>query len=171
MTRTGRIALVVLSGAVMAAGVEGIGRAKGVAKRKVTLSVQGTGCGHEVEPKPVKLEKAKHEDVGWRIQNDCGIARKVLLCVYDAQGKLSRPFDTCTSVPPGLDVAAAMTLAADGGKAELDCPARTEGNYLAVVLVGDEVKAAGCPATPLKERGVPAGDRTFTHRVAVEIVP
>lgn len=174
MTRTGRVAVLALSGIVMVAvGAEGVPVpwAKGVTKRKVSLFVEGTGCAHEIEPKPARLKKEKQGALGWRIQNDCGIGRKVLLCVYDAQGKRSNPFDTCTSVPPGLGVAAAFTLAADGGKAELDCPAKHEGNYLAVVFVGDEVKAAGCPAAPPKERAAPVGDRTFTHRLAVEIIP
>jgi hypothetical protein len=172
MTGTGRIAALALSVVVMvAAAAEDVAWAKGVAKRKVSLFVEGTGCGHDIEAKPAKLEKAKQEALGWRIQNDCNIARKALLCVYDPQGKLSNPFDACTSVPAGLDVAAAFPLAAGGGKAEIDCPAKNEGNYLAVWLVGDEVKGAGCPATPPKERAVPVGEKTFTHRLAVEIVP
>ena len=172
MTRTRRVAALAFSGVVMAAlGAEGAPWAKGATKRKVALFVEGTGCAHEVEPKPVRLKKDKQEALGWRIQNDCGIGRKVLLCMYDAQGKLSNPFDTCTSVPPGVGVAAAFTLAADGGKAELDCPGKNEGNYLAVVFVGDEVKSSGCPAAPPKDRAVPVGDRSFTHRLAVEIVP
>jgi hypothetical protein len=176
MTKTGRVAVLAFSGVVMVAlGAEGIPVpwAKGVAKRKVSLFVEGTGCAHDIEPKPVKLktEKEKQGALGWRIENGCGIARKVLLCVYDAQGKLANPFDTCTSVPPGLRVAASFTLAASGGKAEIDCPAKTEGNYLAVWLVGDEVKGAGCPTTPPKERAMPIGEKTFTHRLAVEIVP
>jgi hypothetical protein len=171
MTRTGRVVVLGLSGIVMVAvGAEGAPWSK-VAKRKVSLFVEGTGCAHDIEPKPVKLEKAKQEALGWRIQNDCGVGRKVLLCVYDAQGKVSNPFDTCTSVPPGLGVAASFTLAANGGKAEIDCPAKSGGNYIADVLVGNEVKGAGCPAAPPRERAAPAGDRTFTHRLAVEIVP
>jgi len=172
MKRTGRVAVLALSGVVMAVlGAEGAPWDRGVAKRKVSLFVEGTGCAHDLEAKPVKLEKAKLEALGWRIQNDCNIGRKVLLCVYDAQGKLSNPFDTCTSVPPGLGVASAFTLAADGGRAEIDCPGKDAGNYLAVVFVGDEVKGAGCPAAPPKESAVPVGDKTFTHRLAVEIVP
>ena len=174
MTSTGRIAVLALSGIVtVAVGAEGVPMpwAKGVTKRKVSLFVEGTGCAHDIEPKPVKLKKEKQGAIGWRIQNDCGIGRKVLLCMYDAQGKLSNPFDTCTTVPAGLAVAAPFTLAADGGKAELDCLAKNEGNYLAAVFVGDEVKGAGCPAAPPKELAVPIGDKTFTHRLAVEIVP
>ena len=164
--------MLALSGVVtVALGADGAPWAKGVAKRKVSLFVEGTACGYDIEPKPVKLKKEKQEALGWRIQNDCGIGRKVLVCVYDAQGKLSNPFDTCTSLPPGLGVATAFTLAADGGKAELDCPAKNEGNYLAAVFVGDEVKGAGCPAAPPKERAAPVGDRSFTHRLAIEIVP
>lgn len=174
MTRTGRVAVLALSGVVMVAvGAEGVPLpwAKGATKRKVSLFVEGPGCAHEIEPKPVKLKKEKQGAMGWRIQNDCGIVRKVLLCVYGAQGKLSNPFDTCTTVPAGLAVGAAFTLAADGGKAELDCLAKNEGNYLAAVFVGDEVKGGGCPAAPPNERAVPIGDRTFTHRLAIEIVP
>jgi hypothetical protein len=172
MMRTGRVAALALSGVMMAAlGAEGAPWSRGAAKRKVSLFVDGTGCGHDVESKPVKLKKEKPDALGWRIENDCGVARKVLLCVYDAQGKRSNPFDTCESVPPGLGVAAPFTLAADGGKAEIDCPAKNVGNYLAVVLVGAEVKGAGCPATPPKERAMPVGEKTFTHRLAVEIVP
>ena len=174
MTKTGRVAVLAFSGVVMVAlGAEGIPVpwAKGVTKRKVSLFVEGTGCAHDIEPKPVKLKKEKQGALGWRIQNDCGIGRKVLLCVYDAQGKLATPFDTCTSVPPGLGAAASFTLDAGGGKAEIDCLAKNEGNYLAVWLVGDEVKGAGCPATPPKERAGPVGEKTFTHRLAVEIVP
>ena len=91
--------------------------------------------------------------------------------MYDAQGKLSNPFDTCSSTPAGLGIAGAFVLDPNGGKAEIDCPAKTEGNYLAAVLVGDEVKGAGCPPTPPKERAAPIGEKTFTHRLAVEIVP
>ena len=172
MTTTSRVALLALSGVVMAAlGAEGAPWSKGLSKRKVTLFVEGTGCGYDIEAKPAKLEKAKQQALGWRIQNDCGIGRKALLCVYDAQGKLSNPFDTCATVPPGLGVAASFTLDANGGKAEIDCPAKNEGNYLAAWLVGDDVKGAGCPATPPKERAAPAGEKTFTHRLAVEIVP
>ena len=173
MTRTGRVAVLALSGVVMVAlGAEGVPVpwAKGIAKRKVSLFVDGTGCGYDIEPKPVQLKKEKLGALGWRIQNDCGIGRKVLLCVYDAQGKLSNPFDTCMTVPPGLTVGSPFALAADGGKAELDCPGKNEGNYLAAVFVGDDVKGA-CPVAPPKERAVPVGDRTFTHRLAIEIVP
>jgi len=174
MKRTGRVSVVAITVVVIAAvGASGlpVPWAKGVTKRKVSLVVEGTGCAHEIEPKPAKLKKEKQGALGWRIQNDCGIGRKVLLCVYDAQGKLSNPFETCTSVPPGLAVGAPFTLTADGGKAELDCLAQREGNYLAAVFVGDEVRASGCPAAPPKERAAPAGDRTFTHRLAIEIVP
>ena len=172
MTTTSRVAALAFSGVALAGlGAEGAPWSKGVTKRKVALFVEGTGCAHEVEPKPVRLKKEKQDALGWRIQNDCGIGRKVLLCLYDAQGKLSNPFDACTSVPPGVGVAAAFTLAGNGGKAEVDCLARNEGNYLAVVFVGDEVKSSGCPAAPPKERSAPAGDRTFTRRLAVEIVP
>jgi hypothetical protein len=173
MAKTARVAVAALSGVMMMAlGAEGLpwGKGKGVAKRKVSLFVEGTGCAHDIEAKPVKLEKAKLEALGWRIQNDCNIGRKVLLCMYDAQGKLSNPFDSCASVPPGLGIAAAFTLAAGGGKAEIDCPVKGEGNYLAAVFAGDEVKGA-CPAAPPKERAAPIGDKTFTHRLAVEIVP
>lgn len=174
MTTTGRVmALALASLVVTAAGTDGApwGKGKGVTKRKVTLFVEGTGCGHDIEPKPVKLEKAKGEALGWRIQNDCGIGRKVLVCMYDAQGKLSNPFDACASMPPGYGVASPFTLTPGGGKAEIDCPARNEGNYLAAVFVGDEVKPSGCPMTPPKERMAPVGEKTFTHRLAVEIVP
>ncbi len=172
MSRTGRVAVLALTGlAMVSLGAGDVAWGKGVTKRKVSLFVDGTGCGHDLEAKPVKLEKAKQEALGWRIQNDCGVSRKVLVCLYDAQGKLSNPFDTCTSVPAGLGGAAPFTLAADGGKAEIDCPGQNEGNYLAVVLVGDEVKGTGCPAAPPKERAAPAGDKTFTHRLAVEIIP
>ncbi len=157
---------------MVAVGAEGAPWSKGATKRKVTLFVEGTGCGHDIEAKPVKLKKEKPEALGWRIQNDCGIGRKVLVCMYDAQGKLSNPFDTCSSVPAGLgDRGRPSPSTANGGKAEIDCPAKTEGNYLAAVLVGDEVKSAGCPATPPKERAAPIGEKTFTHRLAVEIVP
>jgi hypothetical protein len=172
MRAEGRVALLALSGLMaMTVGAECAPWSKGLAKRKVTLFVDGMGCQHEVEPKPVKLEMKKPVAIGWRIQNDCGIARKVLLCVYDAQGKLASPFDACTTAPAGLALGSPLTLAADGGQAELDCPAKTAGNYLAAVFVGDEVRASGCPAAPPKERAVPAGDRTFTHRLAIEIVP
>jgi hypothetical protein len=174
MTRTGRVSVLAFAGVTMAAlGVEGVPVpwAKGVTKRKVSLFVFGTGCAHDIEPKPAKLKKEKQGALGWRIQNDCGISRKVLLCVYDAQGRIAHPFETCTSVPPGLAAGTPFTLAADGGKAELDCLARDEGNYLAAVFVGDEVRGAGCPAAPPKERAVPIGDKTFTHRLAIEIVP
>lgn len=168
----GRAAVLALAGLVtLAAGAEGAPWAKGGAKRKVTLFVEGTGCAHDVEAKPVHLEKAKQGVLGWRIQNDCNIGRKALLCVYDAQGKLSNPFEACTSVPPGLDVAAPFNLTASGGKAEIDCAGKSEGNYLAIVLVGDEIKGTACPATPPKEKIGAMGDRTFTHRLAVEIVP
>jgi hypothetical protein len=173
MKKTGRVALWAFSGVIVAAlGAEGVPVpwAKGVTKRKVSLFVEGTGCAHDIEPKPVKLKKEKQGAIGWRIQNDCGIGRKVLLCVYDAQGKLSNPFDACTSVPPGLDAGTAFTLGASGGKAELDCLAKNEGNYLAAVFVGDEVRGA-CPAAPPRERAVPIGDKTFTHRLAIEVVP
>ncbi len=149
----------------------GVAEAKGGAKRKVTLFVEGTGCAHDVEAKPVKLQKEKHEALGLRIQNDCNIGRKALVCVYDADGKLSNPFDACTSLPPGVDVARVFTLTAGGGKAEMECAVKSEGAYSALVLVGDEVKPAGCPAAPPKERVGAIGDRTFVHRLAVEIVP
>ena len=172
MTMTGRVAALALSGLVMVAvGAEAAPWSRGAAKRKVTLFVEGTGCGHDIEAKPVKLKKEKPEALGWRIQNDCGVVRKVLVCMYDAQGKLANPFDTCSSMPAGLGMASSFTLDPNGGKAEIDCPAKTEGNYLAAVLVGDEVKSAGCPATPPKERAAPIGEKTFTHRLAVEIVP
>src|SRR5688572_18104018 len=173
MTKTGRVAVLAVSGIVMAAvGAEAIPVpwAKGVTRRKVSLFVEGTGCAHDIETKPVKLRKEKQVAMGWRIQNDCGIGREVLLCVYDAQGKLSNPFDVCTSVPAGVGVAAAFTLAAEGGRAELDCLAKNEGHLMAPVFVGDEVKGA-CPAAPPKERAGPIGDKTFTHRLAIEIVP
>jgi hypothetical protein len=143
---------------------------KGGAKRKVTLFVDNMGCAHAVEAKPLRLKKEKSEAVGWRVQNDCNILRRVLFCVYDAQGKLQNPFAACTSVPPGLDIGAPFELTATGGKAELDCPAKSEGNYLALVQVGDEIKA-GCPATPPKEKLGAIGERTFSHRLAIEIVP
>jgi hypothetical protein len=174
MTRTGRVSVLafacVMTATIGAAGVP-IPWSKGVTKRKVSLFVEGTGCAHDIEPKPVKLKKEKQGALGWRIQNDCGIGRKVQVCVYDAQGKLSNPFETCSSVPPGIGVGAPFTLAADGGKAEVDCLAKDEGNYLAAVFVGDEVKTTGCPSAPPKERAVPIGDKTFTHRLAIEIVP
>ena len=165
------MAVVAFSSLAITLGAGDVADAKGGAKRKVSLFVEGTGCAHDVEAKPVRLKKEKQEALGWRIQNDCNVERKALFCVYDAQGKLANPFQTCTSVPPGLDVAAAFTLTAGGGKAEIDCAGKSEGNYLAVVLVGDEIKGTGCPATPPKERLAPMGDRTFTHRLAVEIVP
>ena len=172
MTTTGRVAGLALSGVVMAAAIAGDAAwAKGVTKRRVTLFVDDTGCGHDVESKPVKLEKAKQEALGLRIANECGVARKVLVCLYDGQGKLSNPFDACTSVPAGLGIAAPFTLGAGSGKAEIDCLPKTEGSSMAVVLVGDEVKSAGCPAAPPKERAAPVGEKTFTHRLAVEIVP
>jgi hypothetical protein len=174
MARTHRVAVMALSGVVMlAVGAEGIPKpwSKGITKRKVTLFVDGTGCGHDIEAKPVKLQKEKQGALGWRIQNDCGIGRKTLVCVYDAQGKLSNPFDTCVTVPPGLALGTAFTLGAGGGKAEIDCPARNEGNYLAAVFVGDEVRGSGCPASPPKERAAPVGDKTYNHRLAIEIVP
>ena len=167
-----RAAVLALAGLVtLAASASAVPLVGKGAKRKVTLFVDGTGCAHEVEAKPVHLEKAKQGALGWRIQNDCNIGRKALLCAYDAQGKLSNPFEACTSVPPGLDIAAPFTLTASGGKAEIDCAAKTEGNYLAIVLVGDEIKGTACPATPPKEKIGAMGDRTFTHRLAVEIVP
>ena len=173
MTKPGRVALLAFWGvtALAIGAAEAAPWSKGISKRKVTLFVEGTGCAHDIEPKPVKLKKEKMGALGWRIQNDCGIGRKVLVCMYDAQGKRSNPFDSCESVPPGLGIGTAFTLAADGGKAEIDCPGKSEGNYLAAVFVGDEVKPAGCPASPPKERAVPIGDKTFTHRLAVEIVP
>lgn len=168
----GRAAVLALAGlATMAAGAEGAPWAKGGAKRKVSFFVEGTGCAHDVEAKPVRLEKAKQGVLGWRIQNDCNIGRKALVCVYDADGKLSNPFDACTSLPPGVDVARVFTLTAGGGKAEMECAVKSEGAYSALVLVGDEVKPAGCPAAPPKERVGAIGDRTFVHRLAVEIVP
>ncbi len=145
--------------------------AKGPTKRKVTLAVDGMGCAHEVEPKPAKLEKKKEDALGLRLRNDCGVLRKVLVCVYDAKGALANPFGACTSAPPGLGIAAPLTLRADGGTAEIDCPAQQEGSYLAVVLVGDEIKPAGCPAAPPKEKLLAVGEKTFNHRLAVEIVP
>ena len=174
MTRRVRVAILATSAvSLAAAGAEAVPMpwSKGITKRKVTLFVDGTGCGHDIEPKPVKLQMEKQGALGWRIQNDCGIGRKVLVCVYDAQGKLSNPFDTCVTVPPGLAVGTPLTLTASGGKAEIDCPARTPGNYLAAVFVGDEVRPTGCPAAPPKERAAPAGDKTYTHRLAIEIVP
>lgn len=143
---------------------------KGGAKRKVFLFVDNMGCAHDMEAKPLRLKREKSEAAGWRIQNDCNVLRRVLFCAYDAQGQLSNPFGPCTSVPPGLDIAAPFELTANGGKAELDCAAKSEGNYLALVLVGDEIKS-GCPATPPKEKVGAIGERTFSHRLAIEIVP
>ena len=176
MAKAVRLAVLAVAGVVVTAiGAQAIPIpkpwSKGVTKRKVTLFVDGTGCGHDIEPKPVRLQKEKQGAIGWRIQNDCGIQRRVLVCMYDAQGKISNPFDTCETVPPGLGIGTPFTLAASGGKAEIDCPAKTGGNYLAAVFVGDEVRSSGCPASPPKERAVPAGDKTFTHRLAIEIVP
>jgi len=156
-------ALVTLPGAVA--------HAKGVTKRKVTLAVDNLGCAHDVEAKPVTLKLAKQDSLGLRLQNDCNIGRKALVCMYDAGGKLANPFAACTSVPPGVDVAAPFTLTATGGKAEIDCAAQTAGSYTALVLVGDDVKGAGCPAAPPKERLGETGGRVFNHRLAVEIVP
>ena len=156
---------------LLALGAGDVAHAKGVTKRKVTLAVDNLGCAHDVEAKPVTLKLAKQEALGLHFQNDCNVGRKALVCLYDASGKLSNPFAACTSVPPGVDVAAPFTLTATGGKAEIDCAAKTEGSYTALVLVGDDIKGAGCPAAPPKERLGETGGRTFNHRLAVEIVP
>jgi hypothetical protein len=148
-----------------------VAHAKGVTKRKVTLSVDNLGCAHDVEGKPVTLKLAKQESLGLELHNDCNIGRKTIVCMYDASGKPSNPFAACTSVPPGVDLASSFMLTATGGKAEVVCAAKTEGSYTALVLVGDDVKGAGCPAAPPKERLGETGGRTFNHRFAVEIVP
>ena len=94
----------------------GVAEAKGPQKRAVRLFVEGTGCSHEVDAKPAKLEKKTTDAIGWRIQNGCNIQRKVLVCLYDAAGKRATPFGACTSLPPGLALAAPFTLSASGGK-------------------------------------------------------
>ena len=169
MIATRAISFLVL--AALATLTGGVAHAKGVTKRKVTLAVEGLGCAHDVEAKPVTLKLAKQDSLGLNIQNDCNIGRKTMVCMYDGGGKLSNPFATCTSVPPGVDLASSFMLTATGGKAEVVCAAKTEGSYTALVLVGDDVKGAGCPAAPPKERLGETGGRTFNHRFAVEIVP
>jgi hypothetical protein len=157
--------------ALMAAHASGVAEAKGPQKRNVRLFVEGVGCSHEVDAKPAKLEKKKTDAIGLRIENGCNIQRKALVCVYDAAGKRATPFGACTSVPPGLALATPFTLAASGGKAEIDCPAEHEGSYTAVVYIGDEVRPAGCPATPPKEKMKATGEETFNHRFAIDILP
>ena len=145
--------------------------AKGPTKRKLTLFVSGTGCEHEFEAKPVKLEKAREQAIGWRVRNDCNIQRRVTLCLYDAKGKRVNPFGACTSDPPNISMTAPFTLAASGGLAEIDCAGAQDGAYTAYALVGDLVKSGVCPLSPPKERAVGAGEKTFNHRLAIEIVP
>jgi hypothetical protein len=145
--------------------------AKGPTKRKATLFVHQTGCEVEMEAKAAKLEKAKQDSLGLRVKNDCGIQRKAIACVYDAKGQRATPFGACTSVPPGIGVGSPFTLAANGGSAEIDCPAQAEGSYFAMMLIGDGVRSSGCPASPPKERVSGAGEETFNHRLPIEIVP
>lgn len=151
--------------------VPGGADAKDPTKRKATLLVHGTGCEHEIEAKPARLEKAKQDSLGWRVRNDCGIQRKAMVCVYDAKGQRATPFGACTSTPPGVGLGTLFTLAANGGATEIDCPAQTEGSYFAMMLVGEAVKSSGCPASPPKERPSGAGERTFNHRLPIEIGP
>ena len=146
-------------------------QAKGPAKRNLKLFVHGTGCEHEIEAKPVKLEKAKQGAIGWRVKNDCNIQRRVTVCTYDASGKRANPFGTCTSNPPNLALATPFTLAATGGAAEIDCEAAQEGAYTAYAVIGDLVKPGLCPASPPKEKMMGAGEKTFNHRLEIEIVP
>jgi hypothetical protein len=169
MTR--RAAVVAMAVVAMVPALGSVADAKGGAKRKISLFVEGTGCAHDFEAKPVRLKKEKLESLGLRIENTCNVGRKALLCAYDADGRLSNPFDACTSVPPGLDIASPFSLTATGGKAEMDCAAKNAGSYVVLALVGDEIKGASCPATPPRERMGAIGDRTFVHRLAVEIVP
>lgn len=174
LAQIGRAAALALgSVAVMAVAAEGLPLpfSKGAAKRKVTLFVDGTGCGHSIEAKPARLQKAKQGAIGWRVRNECGIQRRVALCLYDAKGQRANPFGACASVPPGLGLGAPFTLAAGGGSAEIDCPAEQEGAYTAVVLVGDMVKGMACPASPPRERLLAAGEPTHNQRLAIEIVP
>jgi hypothetical protein len=135
------------------------------------LLVHNTACEHEVEAKPAKLEKAKGDAIGWRIKNDCGIQRKVMVCIYDAAGKRADPFGPCTSAPPNVGLGAPFVLTANGGAAEIDCPAQTAGSYVGLLVVGEAVKTSGCPAAPPKERPQGAGEKTFNHRLAIEIAP
>lgn len=141
-----------------------------VKKRKLAVFVEGTGCGFEIEPKPLALRLDKREALGLRIKNDCGFEQKALLCVYGEDGRRASPFEACTSAPPGLGLGAAIGLAAGGGKADVDCAATQPGRYGVVVIVGRQVPA-GCPAAPPKERLGPAGDTVRNHHLEVEIVP
>jgi len=161
------VAIVVIVGSVS----YDIAYAKGPQKRNLKLFVHGTGCEHEVEAKAAKLEKAKQDSLGWRVKNDCGIQRKAMVCVYDAKGQRATPFGACTSVPPGVGLGTPFTLSANGGSAEIDCPAQTGGSYFAMMLIGEAVRSSGCPASPPKERVSGAGEETFNHRLPIEIVP
>lgn len=176
MTRTGRFAAAVLAGlAVVATGLpafaaEGKVKKPDVKKRRVSIFVDGTGCGFEVEPKPLSIKKEKAELLGLRIKNDCGFEQKAIVCAFDADGRSANPFDACTSTPAGLGLGTAVKLAASGSTADIDCTPGAPGKYSVLLMVAGQVPAA-CPATPPKESIPPMGDVVRNHRLELEILP
>ena len=110
--------------------------------------------------------KEDADALGWRITNACDRAQQVLLCVYDPKAKdpLVNPFYRCDQ--EGFDIGTPFTVAGRGGRAEVDCRARDDGDYRNLILIGEKLSARPNEVPP---PGVP--HVALTHMLDIVIVP
>jgi hypothetical protein len=130
---------------------------------KVGITPRGSQrCNHHVAPDLASLKKDQ-DALGWRIKNTCRLDQDVLLCVY-RNDRLYNPFHPCQDDPATRDVGKIFNVASKA-TVNLDCPAKDAGSYRKLILVGDEVPRAGCPAA------IPPLVKPRAHRIGIDIVP
>jgi hypothetical protein len=180
MTTWSRLVLAVIAGSlVILQGRESPMTAVSAAhfkEIKVTIKTKDNGCTHDVDCGSETLKKNQErsdlnifchkkltkdqEGLGWRIKNNCRLEQNVLLCVYrKTLGPPVKPFYPCKSNADG-DVGKVFKVAS-GEPARLDCVARDVGEYIKVVLVGDDVPSTGCPFE--------MPELTTMHRIGIDI--
>jgi hypothetical protein len=144
----------------------------------VNVLIKNT-CAHEVHPPTAKLHTDTRDLLRWRIQNNCGQAQPVLICVYSkTTNRLKNPFKPCKPDPNVHDVGK-IFIVASHDHATFDCATEDpnfQGKYRKQVRVGaTEVPPAGCPAVFQRRatRAVPGAKpvKILMHALDVDVVP
>ena len=135
-------------------------------------------CAHQVNPPTAKLHTSTKDLLRWRIQNDCGQAQPVLICVCSkATNLLKNPFKPCKPAPDVHDVGKTFVVASNDHATSIARPrTRSFGRVRKQVRVGTaEVPPPGCPGVFQRRttKAVPGAKpvKILMHALDVDVVP
>jgi hypothetical protein len=178
MDRSIPIRTIITFAAVVLAALAGApaatARARPVA---VELRLVGGQCDHKVDETRLKMSRSKDivvvdvsnygvADDNGLVSAPCGREQAVVLCAYAGTALSRDVFETCTSLPSGLDINTVFKVAAWNSSADtkrLMCAVKQNSPQRSVLLViSGEVGAVTCPdPKPLVDH----------HTIQIEIVP